>query len=149
MPRKGMRPKVIFNDIAYYQNKKGYYVCSDSLGGKQLHRVIWEYAFGEIPEKFHIHHIDGNPSNNSIHNLACVSPKAHKLFHKGEYPPEMRKRMSELRKQEWVRKPAREIVCGNCATVFSSTGQRAAFCCKKCYDTWRRSPDRKRLQPSG
>lgn len=46
-----------------------------------LHRVIWTDAFGEIPQGFHVHHKDGNPSNNALENLECVNGKAHISSH--------------------------------------------------------------------
>ena len=42
-----------------------------------LHRVIWEEVNGKIPKGFHIHHIDGNPLNNDISNLECLSAQDH------------------------------------------------------------------------
>ena len=37
------------------------------------HRVIWECVKGEIPKGMQIDHINGNPSDNSITNLRCVT----------------------------------------------------------------------------
>ena len=36
-----------------------------------LNRVIWEIVNGPIPEGMIIDHLDGNPLNNRIENLAC------------------------------------------------------------------------------
>lgn len=36
-----------------------------------LNRVIWEIINGAIPEGYIIDHLDGNPLNNKIENLAC------------------------------------------------------------------------------
>ena len=46
------------------------------------HRIIWECVNGEIPKDekgnpYHIHHIDGNKYNNSIHNLELLHPSKH------------------------------------------------------------------------
>ena len=50
------------------------------------HRKIWIEAFGEIPtddtgKSYEIHHIDGNPENNCIDNLSCVSIQEHYDIH--------------------------------------------------------------------
>lgn len=45
------------------------------------YRKLWESYYGEIPKGWHIHHIDGNHSNNDIHNLCCVPPQVHYDIH--------------------------------------------------------------------
>ena len=46
-----------------------------------FHRYIWEKHNGPIPKGYQIHHIDGDPLNNSISNLQCLSAKAHVAEH--------------------------------------------------------------------
>lgn len=41
------------------------------------HRMIAEYALGEIPKGYHIDHIDGNCFNNEPGNLQILSPSDH------------------------------------------------------------------------
>lgn len=53
------------------------------------HRKIWSDVFGEIPKdqngrSYHIHHIDGNPLNNCLDNLLCLSPQEHYEIHKSQ-----------------------------------------------------------------
>ena len=52
--------------------------------GHRLHRDVWEFHHGPVPEGMHIHHIDGNTANNDISNLACVSLKDHWDEHREE-----------------------------------------------------------------
>lgn len=56
-------------------------------GDCMSYRKIWEEAFGEIPESYEIHHIDGDRSNNAIENLLCVSVEEHYRIHleQGDY----------------------------------------------------------------
>lgn len=42
---------------------------------KRLHRLVWETFNGEIPENMQIDHKDGNPTNNALDNLKCVTAK--------------------------------------------------------------------------
>lgn len=57
---------------------------SRGAGKGFLHRDVWEYHNGPIPEGYHVHHIDGDPANNEISNLACLSPEEHRLCHASE-----------------------------------------------------------------
>lgn len=52
-----------------------------------IYRTIYEDHYGPIPFGHHIHHIDGNHSNNHIDNLQCVSAQEHYDIHKeqGDY----------------------------------------------------------------
>lgn len=54
-----------------------------NVGGIGIHRIIWMVANqSEIPEGYDIHHIDHNPSNNSIYNLELIDEKTHISEHK-------------------------------------------------------------------
>lgn len=46
-----------------------------------IYRRIYEQHFGPIPKGYHIHHRDGNRSNNHIENLQCVSAEEHYNIH--------------------------------------------------------------------
>ena len=46
------------------------------------YRKIWEeYNNQKIPNGFHIHHVDGDRTNNNPENLICVSPEEHWNIH--------------------------------------------------------------------
>lgn len=73
-----------------HHNWKG--LCDDGYGylthlwkGKRqfVHRTVMMGALGleELPEKFAVHHIDGDPKNNELDNLAIVTHSGHKTIH--------------------------------------------------------------------
>jgi len=48
---------------------------------KSEHRLIWENAYGSIPHKHVIHHVDFNSKNNNLENLRCMTQSEHSLLH--------------------------------------------------------------------
>lgn len=52
-------------------------------GKKQyIHRACWEAYNGPIPSGHVVHHIDGDPLNNGIENLACILQGEHTRLHR-------------------------------------------------------------------
>lgn len=60
------------DDDGYYRNAKT---------GERLHRYVWRFYNGEIPDGYEVHHIDGNKSNNDISNLQLLELHEHKKLH--------------------------------------------------------------------
>lgn len=60
-----------------------YYRCGEYFQrkGHRLHRAVWEYHNGEIPGGYHVHHKDGDKSNNDIENLALLKQSEHLSRH--------------------------------------------------------------------
>jgi hypothetical protein len=86
---------VVFNGRKYnrYPNAKNnahkrYYTIGG--GGSLLHRDIWEFHNGSIPDGHHVHHKDGDWSNNSIENLECIPASEHYKQH-AQYTSEFQK----------------------------------------------------------
>ena len=52
-------------------------------GGKMFaqHREVWKAKHGKIPAGHHVHHIDGNKSNNDISNLRAMPRREHIAMH--------------------------------------------------------------------
>lgn len=51
-------------------------------------RKIWARVNGPIPNGYHIHHINGDHTDNNITNLECISASEHaKLHHMGPHIP--------------------------------------------------------------
>lgn len=71
-----MKPHQEFNNKKYTKNNFGYYRKTD--GDRQLmHRDVWEFYNGPIPEGWDVHHKDEKKSNNDIDNLECLPKSEH------------------------------------------------------------------------
>ncbi|MBR7124934.1 MAG: HNH endonuclease [Candidatus Methanomethylophilaceae archaeon] len=130
-----------------------------------LHRYIWKKHYGPIPEGCHIHHIDGNPLNNDISNLQCLSTKEHAAEHPwdDEHRAAVGERMrgdSECQNKcrEWHRSPEghewhvqhgkdvaanlqfKEYTCQHCGKVFEvKSSHPPKFCSNNCKSAARRA----------
>lgn len=65
----------------FYQDKKTGYWISTTSPRIRAHVWVWKYCYGIIKKGFHIHHMDGNKSNNDISNLKCINVKEHLKEH--------------------------------------------------------------------
>ena len=96
-----------FNGVTYCQTSTKHY-----SGRPTIHRAIWFYYYGEIPNGYHIHHIDGNPANNGIENLQCLTVADHAAAHHA---------------MKMV------TVCKNCGVKFETNSFRPKhFCSEEC-----------------
>lgn len=59
--------------------KTGYYL--NSTIRKRLHRYVWEKEIGAIPKGYHVHHINGDKSDNRIENLSIMTASGHERLH--------------------------------------------------------------------
>lgn len=69
-----------FNGVKYKKNERGYYVTK-SLPRRKMHRDVWEFYKGPIPEGYVVHHKDEDKGNNEISNLQCISASLHAKLH--------------------------------------------------------------------
>jgi hypothetical protein len=71
------------NWVGEVDDQKGYLTIMHNGKRQFVHRVKMAQALWltELPEYFHVHHIDGNPMNNELDNLALVTPSGHKTIH--------------------------------------------------------------------
>lgn len=63
---------------------KGYLTEPDGKGGRVFqHRLVMAKALGleHLPSHLEVHHIDEDPTNNSLDNLALVTAKGHRTLH--------------------------------------------------------------------
>ena len=65
-----------FDGLSYY--RCGFYF---QRKGRRLHRAVWEKYNGKVPDGYHVHHIDGDRSNNNIENLALMEGHDHLSEH--------------------------------------------------------------------
>jgi len=63
------------SDRLYFKRKV--YVSRGKYKKEILHRVVWSYYNGPIPDDCIIHHIDKDPANNDISNLECIKEHLH------------------------------------------------------------------------
>ena len=124
-------------------------------GPSNLHRAIWEDAYGPIPEGYEIHHVDGDVFNNRVTNLQCVHAVEHQREHALERhaaglmaPPtdECRARAAEWHKSEdgraWHREHAKQSwvdrewsarCCNECGREYRTAWPtRSKFCHLNC-----------------
>lgn len=146
-----------FNGAVYkrYPNGKhaGYYYHKWKSKGKYysklLHHAVYESVYGEIPKGHVVHHKDGNPLNNNIENLQCVTISEHSKIHRHfakyaeTHKEEMRKR--GFNKENWhsrrklVEQKLQENkkVCKGCGKEFAATNTHQKYCSIPCYRQWR------------
>jgi|SRR6185369_15841220 len=114
---KGVR--VEFNGVIYTRypqskrySDRNYFRCKSSLKQKGfgfLHRDVWKYYNGDIPEGFEVHHKDHNPLNNDISNLECISEDEHQKHHIPT--PEQRRAISYIKTRKYaLEKATKEAV---------------------------------------
>lgn len=66
-------------------NKAPRWEVYDRLLGKTVeeHKALYENAHGPIPDGAVVHHVDFDPTNNDISNLAAVDKRTHMRLHAG------------------------------------------------------------------
>jgi hypothetical protein len=76
-PRKAMPAECqFFNGVKYTKRANGYFLSTKG-DRKLIHRIVWEYYNGPIPENYDVHHRDHNKSNNAIENLEMLPKDEH------------------------------------------------------------------------
>lgn len=135
-------------------------------GKDHLHREVWKSAHGPIPAGHVIHHIDGDPGNNDLTNLACVTVSEHGKIHSGDpgrleqlqalaeigrqFAPEWHRSAEGRRwheangRKQWETREPAEITCGECgctALRHFTTRNSVRYCSRRCA---RRAADRER-----
>lgn len=82
-PMKGKSREQHHNWIGECSDQKGYLTVIHNDVRQFVHRVVMANALGLeiLPEQLEVHHIDGNPLNNVLDNLALVTRVGHTKIH--------------------------------------------------------------------
>lgn len=157
-----------FNGSVYTRDEKtGYYLSSNKVGNKRkrLHRVVWEFYNGNIPNGFDVHHIDHDKGNNIIENLELISKSEHSKRHGKELTTEQRQKLrtnlvnkAMPKAKAWHSSPEglawhkehyleisksikeKEYVCENCKkTYYKKPFGKNRFCSNACKSAYRRN----------
>lgn len=83
-----IHPVQEFNGTKYYRKPSGYYKAQydPAVGTRYMHRDVWVFCNGAIPDGHHIHHVNGDRSDNRIENLECVCKHEHARRHMAQRP---------------------------------------------------------------
>lgn len=82
-PMKGKTREQHPNWLGAVDDGYGYLTILHEGKRQFVHRIVMAQALGlaELPEALAVHHIDGNPKNNDLDNLALVTKRGHRMIH--------------------------------------------------------------------
>lgn len=150
---------VVFKEWTFFLVPAGYYCrgARNRKGPPNLHRAIWEDAYGPVPDGCDIHHRDGNPLNNFLDNLECIAAADHNRMHyleriadgsldadalrargleeakKWHASPKGRERHRQDALKRWARPPI-PLRCERCDASYEAPFKgRHRFCSPACY----------------
>lgn len=87
-PKASVRPTVEWNGSKWSLRDNGYY--GRTTGERDMmHRAVWEYHNGPIPDGWDVHHKDRDRTNNDVANLECLPKDAHTRLHAAEAAEEV------------------------------------------------------------
>lgn len=151
-----------FNGLKFCRDDKtGYYL--NSTNKVRMHRYVWQFYHGDIPDGCDVHHINHDKADNRIENLMLMDEGAHSSMHLKEYhaghKKETMEHLNSIRNmtkewhaskegREWHKKHydktedklhvSKEFVCTNCGKRFIGQNSGCAYCSAACAAAWRR-----------
>ena len=149
---------VVFDGVYYSRRNGARYYTARRWDSKlrrywddSLHRAVWRFHHGTIPNGFDVHHSDEDWNNNDISNLECITRAEHNRRHGAFAAWNKTKRAAVLRKRNnwkaWQNMPYRSVVCQQCQKKFASRHpdpKRPKFCSALCGERYRHSRLRSR-----
>lgn len=106
-----------FDGMLFNKNKGGHFTNHASM-----HRAVYTYYYGEIPEGYEIHHVNENKADNDISNLAMLTKSEHSKIHNQTAQPV-------------------NVKCGYCGKLFQVSKihkKQARFCSYSCSAKYKR-----------
>lgn len=128
---------VEWGGIVWHQKAGGHYKASISL-----HRAIWTVHRGPIPPGFHIHHVNGDKSDNRLENLECLSHGEHSSRHCQEKLAPHREKaiagsIAATRRNTAIHRQ-RVLTCAQCGGSYSSgSAHPRVYCSSACIEAAR------------
>ncbi len=144
----------------FYQDKATGYWISTSSKKIRAHVWVWQYHHGKVPKKYHIHHKNGNKSDNQIENLQLIKASTHMSLHmqdpvRKKFASDMANKYRHLSKAwhksekgktwhkahgmlSWLNRKEIKIKCKCCNKEAITKTYHQEFCSNACKSQWRR-----------
>lgn len=159
MARHRLSEVIVFQGKRFYRypqssalDKKNYFYHRTNTKPYKvllLHREVWKFYNGQIPDGVVVHHKDGNHLNNDISNLECLDRAAHakhhwdnNKMHDGFRVFCKTEKGKEYLKKSWqhmMQKKSlfvKDCVCETCGVEFKSKSHKKVYnCSAKCANT--------------
>ncbi len=165
-----MEKSIVYKNRKFTLGSKGRYYFTKIKGVHwSLHRYKYTCEKGDIPEGWHIHHIDHNYANNDINNLQAIEPATHSqlhlpsketmekwqaagikqapVWHASEEGNQWHKEHYDNIKESFHGKILR--TCEHCGKSVETIRKKArCYCSNNCKSAWRRKnkPDKKTVE---
>lgn len=107
-----------------------------------LHRAVWEQAYGPIPEGCHIHHKNGDKTDNRLENLELLTHGEHSSLHyEAKLLPYRELALAnsqEARERNRQKRLERTLICAFCEKEYhSGSAHPRRFCSSECIEAYR------------